>query len=135
MGFGQYSYDSFLPTNPFKHSRDSKPRREVFKGHEIAHLWAHRTQSRARVSTGNFYFEGATIYSYGSHFPIARFIDLPNGKTVVLFRNTSRSVTTSSHQSAVRSALANDITVFHVTNFSGEDDFTATLSDQQHRDN
>jgi hypothetical protein len=36
---------------------------------EVSHLWA--AQSRPRAKGSNFYFEGATIYSYGPHFPIA----------------------------------------------------------------
>ena len=49
----------------------SKRQRHVFSNREIPHLWAHQTQDEARNGTASFYFRGATIYSYGSHFPIA----------------------------------------------------------------
>jgi len=43
--------------------------RTVHPADMVAHLWAHKSQEYARVSgTGNFYFNGDTIYSYGSHF-------------------------------------------------------------------
>ena len=48
-----------------------KRQRHVFPNREIPHLWAHKTQDEARNGTGSFYFTAATIYSYGSHFPIA----------------------------------------------------------------
>ncbi len=48
-----------------------KRQRHVFPNREIPHLWAHKTQDEGRNGTGSFYFTGATIYSYGSHFPIA----------------------------------------------------------------
>ena len=38
----------------------------------IAHYWANQTQDEARNSSNNFYFDGTKIYSYGSHFEIAR---------------------------------------------------------------
>jgi len=49
-----------------------KRKKLVFDTGEIPHLWAHRTQEEARNRQGNLYFTGDTIYSYGSHFPIAR---------------------------------------------------------------
>lgn len=64
---------------------------------QVAHLWANRSRERAKGS--NFYFEGDTIYSYGSHFPIARHFG-----GVVLFTNQSYSVSTSRHISYVRQA-------------------------------
>lgn len=64
---------------------------------EIAHLWAHQARDSARGS--HFYFEGDTIYSYGSHFPIAR-----HYKGVVLFTAHDYSVTTAKHKSFVRYA-------------------------------
>lgn len=73
---------------------------------EVAHLWANR--SRERASGSHFYFEGDTIYSYGSHFPIAR-----HHKGVALFTNGTRSNTTARHISITRQA-ASHLTKFHV---------------------
>jgi hypothetical protein len=91
-----------------------KRQKHVFETGEIPHLWAHRTQGDARNRQGNLYFEGDTIYSYGSHFPIARHVvDKADGRAV-LFTTASYSATTSGHCSAVRSAIPSGIPVFHV---------------------
>lgn len=73
---------------------------------QVAHLWAHKAQPSAKGS--HFYFEGDTIYSYGSHFPIAR-----HYKGVVLMTTGSYSSTTAKHISYVRYAC-HHMTVFHV---------------------
>lgn len=75
---------------------------------EVAHLWAN--QSRAEGKGSHFYFEGDTIYSYGSHFPIAR-----HYKGVVLFTTKSYSRTTAKHKGCVRQACSH-LTVFEVSN-------------------
>ena len=92
----------------------NKKQKHVFNTGEIPHLWAHRTQGDARNRQGNLYFEGDTIYSYGSHFPIARHVTNEAGERAVLFTTASYSVTTSGHCSAVRSAIPSGIPVFHV---------------------
>lgn len=69
----------------------------------IAHLWANQLQSEARNS-GNFYFNCETIYSYGSHFPIARHVKNKNGEKAVLFTERRYSNTTAKHISVVRQA-------------------------------
>ena len=62
-----------------------KRQKHVFDTGEIPHLWAHRTQDDARNRQGNLYFTGDTIYSYGSHFPIARHVVNEAGERAVLF--------------------------------------------------
>lgn len=94
----------------------SKRRRHVFDTGEVPHLWAHRTQDDARNKQGNLYFTGDTIYSYGSHFPIARHVANDSGRRAVLFTTATYSVTTSGHCSAVRSAIPSGTPVFHVPN-------------------
>lgn len=66
---------------------------------QVAHLWANHSRANARGS--HFYFEGDTIYSYGSHFPIAR-----HYKGAVLFTTKGYSVTTAQHKSYVRQACS-----------------------------
>lgn len=91
-----------------------KRKKSVFDTGEIPHLWAHRTQEEARNRQGNLYFTGDTIYSYGSHFPIARHVTNDAGVRAVLFTTETYSVTTSGHCSAVRSAIPSGTPVFHV---------------------
>ncbi len=93
-----------------------KRKKCVFDTGEIPHLWAHRTQEEARNRQGNLYFTGDTIYSYGSHFPIARHVASEAGERSVLLTTATYSVTTSSHCSAVRSAIPSGIRVFRVPN-------------------
>ncbi len=92
----------------------SKRKKYVFDTGEIPHLWAHRTQEEARNRHGNLYFTGDTIYSYGSHFPIARHVVSEAGERAVLLTTATYSVTTSSHCSAVRSAIPSGTRIFHV---------------------
>src|ERR1017187_4836945 len=88
--------------------------RHIFPNHEIPHLWAHQSQDKARNSTGSLYFAGETIYSYGSHFPIARHVTNSRGEKAVLFTTAHHSVTTSGHCSAVACAIPPNVPVFHV---------------------
>jgi hypothetical protein len=120
----------------------SKRKKYVFDTGEIPHLWAHRTQEEARNRQGNLYFTGDTIYSYGSHFPIARHVVSEAGERAVLFTTATYSVTTSSHCSAVRSAIPSGTPIFHVPNvchgrYSGSeltaDDHMGNLADYAER--
>jgi hypothetical protein len=69
---------------------------------EVAHLWASQAQPTARNS-GNFYYNGLTIYSYGSHFPIAQIWDKDN--SIVFFTSRSYSNTTAKHKDCVHYAI------------------------------
>src|SRR3954469_7899047 len=84
----------------------------VFSNSQVAHVWAQQNQASGRSNNGQFYFEGATIFSYGGHFPIARFAGKsvqPAGsrfiKRVVLYTAADYSITTSRHKSYVQGAL------------------------------
>src|ERR1035437_7012509 len=88
--------------------------RTTFGSHaNLAHTWAQQTMSHGKSSDARMFFEGATIYSYGNHFPIARFVKRKKG-TCVLFTTQGYSVSTSKHISHVRRALRDNATVFHV---------------------
>src|SRR5579872_2694496 len=80
----------------------------VMNNSMVAHLWANKSRPQAKGSS--FYFDGDTIYSYGSHFPIAR-----HYKGVVLFTTKTRSVTTAKHKSIAARACSH-IPVFYVDN-------------------
>jgi len=120
----------------------NKRKKHVFDTGQIPHLWAHRTQEEARNRQGNLYFTGDTIYSYGSHFPIAHHVANDAGERAVLFTTATYSVTTSSHCSAVRSAIPSGMRVFHVPSvcpgrYSGSeltaDDHAGNLTDYAER--
>lgn len=74
---------------------------------EVAHVWAHQSQDTARNSGSNFYFNGRTIYSYGSHFPIAT-ID----GNVVFMTLRSYSNTTTKHIYLVRRAISHQEIIY-----------------------
>jgi len=80
--------------------------KKVVSKSEVAHLFAHQSQDEARVSGGNFYFNGDTIYSYGSHFPIAKHVTNSKGVKGLLFTTQGYSPTTTSHLWAVDSATS-----------------------------
>lgn len=77
----------------------------VFDVEEVAHLWAHRKAAEGRNRTGNFYFTGDTIYSYGSHFPIAKLVRRGN-KDIVLFTTREFSNMTTQHKYKVLRACS-----------------------------
>lgn len=97
----------------------AKRERHVFPTNEIAHLWAHKVQDDARNQQGNFYFEGDTIYSYGSHFPIARHVTGKGKRQAILFTTRGYSSTTSGHKAAVRGAIPGGVKVFEVASVIG----------------
>src|SRR6266566_680779 len=108
--------------SPVATQRKPKRVKHVVSSGEVPHLWYHKTQDSAKTSNGNIYFEGDTIYSYGSHFPIAKHIS--SGKqSAVLFTTRTYSVTTSGHCSAVRSAIPSSALVFSVPKFPRFDCF------------
>lgn len=116
--------------------------RKVFANSMVAHVWAQQSQPEGRAANGNFYFDGPVIYSYGSHFHIARFTDARlDGRCVVLFCPTSRSISTSRHQSYVSRALAGlghaVISCDHVTGWNNgyrhDENVRAMVTDFNHR--
>jgi hypothetical protein len=101
----------------------AKRQKQVFKhSREVAHVWAQQRQAYGKNPTGNIYFDGHTIFSYGSHFPIARFVYgkggkpcMIDGKQVVLFTTRTYSPTTNGHLNDVRNALRGlPVQVIHV---------------------
>lgn len=77
---------------------------------EVAHIWAQQNQKEGRC--GNLFFEDKSIYSYGRHFEIARFIN----DDTVLFTTRTYSRTTAKHKHMVWSAISHK-TVFDVPRF------------------
>lgn len=90
---------------------------------QIARLWVDHNEGRyARPERVGFnvYYVGDTIYSYGRHFPIARFATSPTGERVVLFTSRGYSISTAKHIGIVRRALGYR-RVHYVSNPSSND--------------
>src|SRR6266404_5726417 len=98
--------------------------RRVVSSGEVPHLWFHQTQDGAKNANGSLFFDGLTIFSYGSHFPIARHVQHCK-RRAVLFTTASYSITTSSHCSAVRSAIPQGTLVFNVTEVFRDDRYAS----------
>jgi hypothetical protein len=76
--------------------------RTVFSSNnEAAHIWASQSQTSGRA--GNVFFEDGVIYSYGRHFPVARFA--PEFGNIVLFTDRGYSNSTGKHKSLIRAAI------------------------------
>lgn len=67
---------------------------------QTAHLFANQLQTESRTPNGSMYFYDKEIFSYGSHFCIAKFVD----NQTLLFTERSYSNTTAKHISAVEYA-------------------------------
>jgi hypothetical protein len=76
--------------------------KKVVSSHDVAHLFNAQSQSTATTQTRNFYFNGTRIYSYGSHFCIARFVD----HNTLLFTERGYSNTTGKHIRITASATS-----------------------------
>lgn len=73
--------------------------KHLFNNYETcAGVWAAQSQDRGHTQCGRMYFTGKVIYSYGTHFPLARIVG-----GAVLLNDSTYSVTTSKHQQVVRS--------------------------------
>ena len=84
--------------------------KRVFSSHnEVAHIWASQSQAEGRA--GNIFFEDQIIYSYGRHFPVARFA--PEFGAVVLFTNRGYSSSTGKHKTIIRGAIPNSFEVVY----------------------
>lgn len=82
------------------------------KNSMVAHLWANEKQESAYGS--NFYFIGASIYSWGNHFEAGRIIRNERGEKAYLINNEHYSSSTSKHQAYIRSAIPSGEKVFNV---------------------
>lgn len=91
--------------------------RSTFDNRQVAHVWIQQNQNYGRSNNGNFYFDGGTIYSYGSHFPIATILETKiDSRRIVLVTEDSYSPSTGQHQGYVRNALQGrtDLAIFYV---------------------
>ena len=83
--------------------------RTVFRSHlEVCEvfgsLWGDERWSR-EGRAGNIYFRNGKLYSYGSHFGIAQYVENSNGQVAVLFTERGYSASTAKHKSIARRCL------------------------------
>lgn len=83
----------------------------VFDNSMVAHVWAQRSRAAGRSPSGNLFFEGDTLWSYGKHFAVARF--LARGESKVLLTCRGYSISTSRHISYAHRAIPSHYTVLH----------------------
>jgi len=86
----------------------------VFNNDMTAHVWAQQTQAEGRNGTGSLFFERDTIYSYGYHFPVARFAETPSGAQAVYLTADTYSSTTARHVSLADHAIPDGVTIFRL---------------------
>ena len=84
--------------------------KKVFSSHnEVAHIWASQSQYEGRAS--RVFFEGEIIYSYGRHFPVARFA--PEYGDIVLFTSRGYSSSTGKHKGIICAAIPDSYQVIY----------------------
>lgn len=96
---------------------------------DVAHEWANGRD--VRTSRNNVFAEDGVIYSYGRHFPMARFYG--KERDVVLFTSHGYSNSTARHLSYVRRAIPSRCRVFVVDAVCGSGG--VELSKPQHKIN
>lgn len=126
MGYGNFAYKGGFDNGKYLRERlvrtYGKVKRSVFETDMVAHVWAQQNQPYGSNAKGSLYFEQGTIYSYGSHFPIARIIP---GQAVALFTDRHYTPTTNGH---VRKA---ETAVRHFRTFRVRDVFANTPESHQ----
>jgi hypothetical protein len=80
--------------------------KKVVSPSEVAHLFANQHQTEAYNQGRSLYFHGKSIYSYGSHFCIARHVENEAGERALLFTTRDYSNTTAKHISIVHAATS-----------------------------
>lgn len=79
---------------------------------EVAQKWAKNNGDSATGS--NFYYTHRTIYSYGPHFPIARFVQSPKGVWFVVFTTRAYGIATGVHKNRALVAIPSNIQLVFV---------------------
>ena len=73
-----------------------------FDNQGVVAAWARQNQYEGYNARGSLFFRDRTIYSYGGHFPIAKFVANAKGERAILLTTRGYSVTTSAHVARVR---------------------------------
>lgn len=81
----------------------------VFSNSELAHVWASQSQETGRNLNDTMYFNGNTIYSYGSHYAMGA---IYNNCSVVLLNEHSYSSSTAQQRSKCSSATSHMLSFY-----------------------
>lgn len=79
--------------------------RQVWPREQVAHLWAHASQDSARDPSGNMYFSGPTLYSYGPHYVIGYRYATADGTPFFIMNSSTNSPTTNKMRWIARRAI------------------------------
>lgn len=79
---------------------------------QLAKTWAAQNQSFAKGPSMLFHFQ--TLYSYGEHFELAKFVKAPKGETVIFVNNNFYSMTTRKHLNIALRAIPENVFCFDV---------------------
>jgi hypothetical protein len=106
MGFGGYAQNGGFDEGTKRRGElarkyPNKPKRTVFSSSMVVHVWAQQSQTYGTNAKASLFFDGATLYSYGRHYVLARFAT----SDVVLINDETSSYTTSEHKYAARRAV------------------------------
>lgn len=80
--------------------------KKVLSPDMVAHTFAHQSQDEARNSNNSLFFHKDSIYSYGRHFCIAKFVSTGYFPATLLFTTRRYSNTTAKHISIVGNATS-----------------------------
>lgn len=121
-----------------------KGEKHILAGGPLAHAFAHQNVTWGKRTDGLMYFEPdaedvagssakrvSTIYSYGSHFPLASLYHPKKGAPIVLLTSKDYSVSTGQHKKYVEYATKH-LTRFFVSKprypASAKEEFQATIT-------
>lgn len=76
--------------------------KKVFSNSDLAHVYSQQQQTEGRNSNNSYFFRDKTLYSYGHHFAICKFITNDSGDNILLFTERTYSNTTAKQISLAR---------------------------------
>lgn len=94
--------------------------KKVHSAEQLFHLFCNMTNKDLegfRTSSRNVYFQDGTLYSYGSHYPMAKKYSAFTGtnyKEIILINSDRSTVTTQNHKSQILSSKKPGQLVFYV---------------------
>jgi len=96
--------------------------KRVHSGRQLLHLFCNMTNADLegfRTSSRNIYFENGVLFSYGTHYPMARKTSFGTGtnyREIILINSERSTVTTQKHKAQLRGSVKSSQWVFCVPN-------------------